>query len=190
MRVDSEVAIVLDPGDTLVSLTLTRLSDLMAGSNFNLFCYYQLQHQPALRKIQWIFSKGISLTSMASYIVKLLRFHHQVGNTPTFSTPSDVLRSQENSTCCLGEYEGQNFWLLKAWRGEGELSSSDAAFITFLRLSAITQRNSCIQFSCHKRKVWYSLKNMNVPIGMRLGNVSIWVLWASYNIFKSKIMFA
>lgn len=43
MRADNEVPIVLDAGDTLVSLTLTSyLSYLMAGSNFNSFCYYQL----------------------------------------------------------------------------------------------------------------------------------------------------
>lgn len=42
IRDDNEAAIVLDAGDTLVSLTLTRLTDLMAGSNFNLLRYCRL----------------------------------------------------------------------------------------------------------------------------------------------------
>lgn len=89
----------------------------------------------------------------------------------------------------------QKMWLpiilkIKVWRGGRNLSSSGAALITFLRIPAIIERKSCIQLSGPSRKVWYSLKNMNVPMGVPLGDDKIWLLWASYNIFKRKIMFA
>ena len=42
IRGDNDTNIFPDAGDTLVSLTLTRLSYLVAGCNFYLFCYYRL----------------------------------------------------------------------------------------------------------------------------------------------------
>lgn len=156
----------------------------MAGSNLYFSCYYQLlaptcptkrlvnfwQRNFLDNKLSLIHSKPAGLSPQNQRYFDSLPLLRSLGISGKFHVLSErVVKT-------------------RIWRVKERYPHQVLVLLPFLHF--LPQRNACIQLSCHSKKVWHSLKNMHVLMGLNLGNENICLLWASYKTSEAKTMFA